>query len=551
MTQQNKQNKANHQSHFNSIWLVPLIALLVAGWMLYQDWASKGPVITIISESAEGIEVGKTTIKELSVVIGKVTDVKINETFDKAILTVQMNQGTKAMLREDTQFWVVKPRVGAQGVSGLDTLLSGAYIDIAPGTKGKLTKNFTMLEQPPLSTAQDEGIRLKLFNSENSQLSVGTTVHFRGYPVGHIEKVGYDIERKALTYQIFIHAPYDALVNDAIQFWMTPGLLVKSSAKGIEVRLDSFENFVSGGISFGLPTDASPGGSVEDLSEFRLYSTKEEGEDNRYHEHFDFVVLFNESIAGLEAGAPIVFHGIQLGSVTKAPFLNASLQTMRQYAGSGSAPVPVLIRIEPQRLQGSNKKTMSTEQWQKLLTQRANKGLRAVLTSGNLLTGSKSISLELIPDSEPVKWTKINGYTVFPSAESGFANIEQKVNTILDHLVEAPINDTLNNLNLTLKEATATLSSVDELSDVITQLINQDELQTIPAELNTTLQQVSATLSSYQENGEIGGSLQQSLQSLERSLAELHPLLKELREQPNTLIFDKDAQPDIQPPAAK
>lgn len=187
MSDPNKQVESMRQVRFNSIWLVPLIALLVAGWMLYQNWSSQGPVITLLASNAEGLEIGKTKLKSRNVDVGRVIDIRLSEDYENAIIKVRMNHDTEQMLRDDARFWVVKPRIGKEGVSGLGTLLSGAYIDMTPGVKGRLKTDFTLLSQPPLST-ENEGVRLVLSSTEGSKLDVGALVHFRGYEVGYVEK---------------------------------------------------------------------------------------------------------------------------------------------------------------------------------------------------------------------------------------------------------------------------------------------------------------------------------------------------------------------------
>lgn len=244
---------------FNAVWLVPVLALIVAGWMVYDNWADMGEKILLVAKSAEGIEAGKTKVKVHNVEVGEVQGVRLSENFKQALITVRMKQGTSGMLHSDAKFWVVKPRVGLKGISGLGTVISGAYIEMEPGRKGERISRFKMMSQPPLSTSEDKGIRLRLKSKELAKMSVGTPVHFHGYEVGHIEKVDFDIKTGAINYRIFIQAPYDSLVNDAVQFWLTPVISVKGSARGIEVRMDSLETLFWGGISFGLPRGRKPG----------------------------------------------------------------------------------------------------------------------------------------------------------------------------------------------------------------------------------------------------------------------------------------------------
>jgi len=532
---------------FNSIWLVPLLALIVAGWMLYQNWSSEGPEITLIASNAEGLEAGKTKIKARNVDIGTVTRIRLSSDYNTAIISVRMNKDTDNMLHQDAKFWVVKPRVGKEGISGLGTLLSGAYIDMEPGSNGDIKSQFHVLEQAPLSTTEDKGVRVILDSTDNSKLDVGTAVHFRGYDVGYIEKVGFDAKAGAITYQVFIKAPYDALVNRAVEFWITPGIALKSSAQGVEVRVDSLETLLSGGISFGLVHHQRTGKAVEDLAKFHLYKSKEAAQNQYFNQFIEYVFLFNSDISGLAAGAPVEFRGIRIGTVEQVPFTGLSMEaltSLKQFA------IPVLARIEPQRLNNGDK-DLTLQEWEALLQDRIDSGFRATLKTRNFLTGAKAINIDYYPNAKSEKAQKVAGIDVFPVTNTGFSSIEKKVTEILDKLAKAPVNESLQSIKNTMGNANDTLASMKDVSVQVDQLINQPGIQKLPKEVMTTLNQVSRILEAYQTNGEIGLPIKDNLTALEKSLNELQPLLRQLRNNPNTLIFDKKSQPDIQPKAAQ
>jgi paraquat-inducible protein B len=536
------------QVRFNSIWLVPLIALLVAGWMLYQNWSSQGPVITLLASNAEGLEIGKTKLKSRNVDVGRVIDIRLSEDYENAIIKVRMNHDTEQMLRDDARFWVVKPRIGKEGVSGLGTLLSGAYIDMTPGVKGRLKTDFTLLSQPPLST-ENEGVRLVLSSTEGSKLDVGALVHFRGYEVGYVEKVGFDTEKGAITYRVVIRSPYDALVNSDVQFWMTPGLSFKSSASGFEVRLDSLETFLAGGISFGLPSGRTAGQPVKDMAEFRLYVSKESAANNMFSEFINYVFLFESNISGLTPGAAVEFRGVRIGTVLDVPFNGIPMDTLTSL---DTPLIPVRARIEPQRLNSLDTSgAMSLQKWNKLIEDRINKGVRASLKIGNYLNGAKVINIDFMKNPPPIKLKEFAGYKIFPTAPDAFGNIETKVVTILDNLSQVPLNTTFEQLGQTLGQANETLRQLQELSKSVKLLVDKSETQQLPADLVATINELNLTLETYQANGQIGRPLRENMVSLGRALNELQPLLRQLRENPNTLIFDSKPRADIEPKAAK
>ncbi|MGR0278511.1 intermembrane transport protein PqiB [Marinomonas dokdonensis] len=533
--------------HFNTIWLVPLIAILVASWMLYQNWASQGPIITLVASNAEGLEAGQTTLKARNVDVGRVIDIRLSEDYDNAIIRVRMNHGTENMLREDAQFWVVKPRIGKEGVSGLGTLLSGAYINMSPGEEGDIKSEFTVLSQPPLST-ENEGIRVVLHSKDASKLEVGALVHFRGYEVGYVEEVGFDAEQGAITYRVVIRSPYDALVNTAVQFWITPALAFKSTAKGFEVSLDSLETFLSGGITFGLAEDRPAGQAVTDLQEFRLFASKTDADNNRFDDYIEYVFLFDANLTSLLPGAPVEFRGIRIGTVMEVPFTGISMSKLAQFE---EPLIPVMARIEPQRLGTQSADDMSLQEWNALFDERIEKGLRASIIIGNYLNAAKLISLDFMDDAPPPRFKEFEGHRIFPTGPDFFGNIEGKISGMLENFAEAPIQETFASLNQTMGEASKTLAQLQALSNSVQSLVEQTKDEELPAEVAKTLQEVNNTLASYQANGQIGGPLRSNMQALERALNELQPLLRQLREQPNTLIFDAKPRTDLEPKAAR
>ncbi|MFM2481997.1 intermembrane transport protein PqiB [Celerinatantimonas sp. YJH-8] len=537
------------RGRFNSIWLIPLVALVVAAWMLYQNWSSQGPTIEIVAANAEGLEVGRTKVKARNVDVGEVTNIRLSSDYNQAIITVLLHSGSREMLHEDAKFWVIKPRVGREGVSGLGTLLSGAYIDMEPGTKGPLTDHFDMLPQPPLSTSQDEGIRIRLSSRNIAKMSVGTPVHFRGYDVGYIEKVGFDLKNGDITYRLFIHAPYDSLVTSAVQFWLTPGLSVKSSARGFEFRMDSLETLMSGGISFGQTKNDEAGHPVSDFTHFRLFASKEEAENNRYDQFIHYVFLFNSNISGLEVGAPVQYRGIRIGTVEQVPLRGVSF---KRWGEQKNPAIPVLARIEPQRLNTEfNSEHVSMKMWEDTIDKSIRNGLRATLSTSSFLTGAKVINMDFL--AKPVKsfpMTTMVGYPTFPTVGSGVDQLEQKVNKILDQVAKIPFKQTALQLQQTLAQADNAMASMKKTSDSIGQFLQRSDTQQLPKQAQQAITEFNQTLQLYQKNGVVGQQVQSNLDTLQRTLNDLQPLVRQLRQQPSSLIFDRKLPADRQPKAA-
>lgn len=530
--------------NINPVWIVPLLAVLVAAWMLYQNWSNQGPQITIVANNADGIEAGKTKVKAHSVNVGEVSKVSLSKDFQHALITVDINKNSQAILGKNTQFWVIKPRVGSSGISGLGTLLSGAYIEVKPGTKGDALSQYTMLDRPPLSTAQDKGIRVVLVSKDIAKMSAGAPVHFHGYDVGHIEDVHFNTQNKSIVYQVFIRAPFDALVNSAVQFWVTPGFEINSSAKGVAVKMNSVETLINGGISFGS-THKQAATPVADMTQFPLFNSKEEAVNKRFDKVIPYLFLFDGSISGLEKGAPVEFRGIRVGTVVEVPFKVTSMEKWRQIKETA---IPILVNIEVQRLTdiGANPNETLTA-WRKMMDEIIGQGFRATLVTRNLLSGNKVISIDRVPNPQPLGPKEILGYPVFPTVASGFTNLEQKLTALLDKLNALPLGQTVTTLNQTLEQAGTSLRQINKVSVQLNAILANPQTQALPKHLVTSLQELQRTLHNYQQDGGVGMQLESSLSALERTLDDLQPVLKQIQQKPNSLIFEDSPAADTVP----
>lgn len=239
------------------IWLVPLVAALVGASLLINDWLSTGPVVTIVFESAEGLEAGQTRIRYKSVVVGLVKDIQVSEGRDKVLVKAQLNRdSSRYFTQEGTRYWVVRPRLGLSGVSGLSTLLSGAYIGVdGPTTprEGPPVYEFDGLEAPPEVTTDRAGKRYSLLTPDLGMLDIGSPVYYRRIPVGQV--IGYQLNEdgRSVQVQVFIDAPYDRFVTTSTRFWNISGIDLSLSASGVSVKAGTLASVVAGGIAFTSP----------------------------------------------------------------------------------------------------------------------------------------------------------------------------------------------------------------------------------------------------------------------------------------------------------
>ncbi|EGQ8098101.1 paraquat-inducible protein B [Vibrio parahaemolyticus] len=527
------------QKQISAIWIVPILALAMGAWMLFQYINSTGPQITLQLPTADGIEVGKTEIRALNVKVGLITEVTLSENYDHIIAKAQMNKDAERMLRDDTMFWVVKPRIGRDGVSGLETLLSGAYIQLQPGSSEVEKDHFAVLDVPPVASPDAEGLRIVLTHREAGKLGVGDPVIYKGFTVGRVEKTSFDVDTRRALYQLFIFKPYDNLVRTRTKFWLNSGLDLQLNAEGFEVKFGSLESLLTGGVTFdSIPGMESGEALTKDMTNFRLYDDVKQVREGMYDEYIEFVMLFEESVRGLKRKAPVEYRGLRIGTVMRVPM---RLPTPEEHFSAKR--IPVLVRIELGRVYG-DVESHSMEMFKEKLKDEFAKGLRGTLKTGNLLTGALYIDADFYPDDTPYEANTYEGLDVFPTMRGGFAQVQRQVNDFLNKLNNLPMEDTLTSLNATLKTSERTLASAEKVANSIDKLLSQKDTQEIPADIRQSLQQLQKTLDGYGPNSTMYSEMESTLKELEKVMTEFKPVLKQLNEKPNSLVFGEDEVKD-------
>lgn len=530
---------------FSAIWILPLVTLIVGVIIVAHSMMTQGPTITIDFETADSLEVGKTKIRLLSVNVGVVENVSIKKDLSGVTATIKLDQNTRHLLVDDTRFWIVRARVGAGGISGLSTILSGAYIEMAPGSGVNKTMEFVGLESPPLTPVDAPGLRLSLYTDRAGSVSEGNTVLYRGYPVGRVEAMEFDPERRQVHYDIFIDAPYHQLVGSDTRFWDASGIALKASAGGFEVDMGSMDTILLGGVSFGRVPGLRKGGLIESGQEFKLYSSYDAILEHPYSYGTYYVVSFSQSLRGLVPGAPVEYRGIEIGRVERILLKELAAAGM---SGTGQA-IPVLIYLEPGLLEvGDSEKAV--EALRVIIDQgvRTN-GLRASLETGNLLTGKQLISIDYFPDEEPAELDKFEQYSVIPSVETGVARLEQQVSAFLEKLNALPLEETVAGANKALSKADDTLTSLTAAIDSANSVLANENVQALPDELVATLYDLRTVLNGLTPNSKMAQSLGSSVSTLNATLISLDALIRQLSIKPNAIIFPVSPEPDLIPEA--
>jgi paraquat-inducible protein B len=531
-----------HKTGISAIWLLPIIAAFIGAGMFYQEWQSRGQHITISFENALGLEINKTRIKYKNVDIGTLDDIEISESGDGILAKVLIKADMTRFLRSDSQFWVVRPRVGSSGISGINTLLSGAYINLEVGQSERFSTRFTGLEIPPVASPNAQGLKLNLMSSGGKLLQEGNPVLYRGFAVGVVETVNFDVDLREISYGIFINAPYHNLITSNTFFWNAGGFELTTNVEGISVDFSSVEAFLSGGVQFDVPEDLSLGERITETADFTLYPNKTSISEQRGYEYLEFVILVEDSVAGIQIGTPVEYRGIRIGRVSK-PYLGFS-QT--QEINPDEERIAVVIHIEPRRLTQNN--DYSLEWFNNQFLQWIRTGLEASVVNANYLTGAMKISLDM-NDGISRSVERFGDYFVIPVGQTGFDGLLEKTDSLLAKLNALDIENLIANANQTMQSADSALQNVDEVMQNTNNAVIA--AQAVIMSMEQTMLEAQQALQGLQPESPLYRELQGNLMELQKTMEQLQPFVQQISAKPNLLIFGDEVTNDIQPKGKK
>jgi paraquat-inducible protein B len=441
------------RSRFSLVWLIPLVALIIAGYLGIRTVQSEGPLITITWKTGDGIVAGTTKVEHKAVTLGQVEGVRLSDNLQDVSVTVRMRQEAAPYLTDQARFWVVRPRLSSGSISGIETLVSGSYIEMDPGSRdGKRQTQFTGLENPPGVRSGEPGKTFELRADRLGSLSAGAPVFWRDITVGEV--LGYDIGNGdgPVTVTVFVRAPYDGFVREGTHFWNASGLSVSFGPAGVHLELASLQAVLSGGVAFDTPRNQPDAKQMAAGTEFQLYKNYQEAQSAGFKTNQAFISYFESDISGLANGSPVDFFGLQVGAVTNVA-LDFDPATTR-------ARVKVSFDIQPERVvPDAASKGNSVDIVRRLVA----RGLRAQLQTSSYLTGAKVLALTLQPDAPKADLAKEGDLYVIPSQGGGLDNILSTVSDITTKLDKLPLDEIAANLNGTLKSATSAMGSVNEL----------------------------------------------------------------------------------------
>lgn len=511
------------------VWLVPIVALAVGVALLIRAVLSTGPQVTIDFHSANGLRPGKTEVRYKEVVVGRVEAVTLSEKRDHVQATVRLDRSVSNIAVDDTRFWVVRPRIDTAGVSGIETLFSGAYIGVDAGESTKQRRHFTGLENPPFVLRGEPGRGFVLRTDDLGSLDVGSPILYKRNRVGRV--VGYNLDPliDELSVQIFIEAPYDKLVNPQTRFWNASGVEVSLNSSGLKVDTQTLASVISGGISFERPQGTQGLPQASDGTRFKLFTDRKAALAPPDGPPLRVRMVFDQSVRGLDIDAPVDFLGIEIGAI-KAIRLDYDGKRKR-------FPVEVEAEIYPTRLgavrdsmrqEGDDDKRRDTTLLQRLVQN----GLRAQARTGNLLTGQMYVALDFPGKVSKAELDTSTAIPAVPTVPGTLSDVQPQIAEIVAKVNKVPFDEIGRNLNDTLSQARMAIEQL------------RPEAQASLADVRRTLQSVQETLqradrSLFDSSAPIQRNAEQTLVDLQRAAQSLRVLTDYLQRHPESLLRGK------------
>jgi paraquat-inducible protein B len=518
------------------VWVVPIVAAVIGISLLVKNWENAGPRITISFLSGEGVQVGKTLIKYRDVTVGHVSAVGLSADHQTVLVSADLSKDAASLLKADTQFWIVRPRIGVGSVSGLGTLLSGVYIGMKTGAATLGERHFLGLENPPALSHGPRGRELMLHAARAGSLGIGAPVYFRQFQVGRVIDENL-LSDGSTRVTVFVEAPYDGFVKPVTRFWNASGIDVKLGADGLNVQIESLAAVLAGGVAFDDGPTEVVAAAVGISGDFTLYQNETEAMAPPDGDPHYVRMRFSQALRGLDVGAPVEFVGVNIGSVVAV-----DLGYDRQ---SKSFPVIVTAKLYPRRMGQAYEaltaqgKTESVETLAVFVGTLVERGLRAQPRSASLLTGKLYIALDFLPASprtafdasiRPLELPTANG--TFQELEASVGQLVKKVNDLPLEQIAADLHTDLTDLHETLGELHGRVlpSAVDTLSA-----------------LHTTLNSAERTLD---VESPLQRGLTETLSESRSTLQAVRELADYLDRHPDALLRGRRAQKVPQTPAA-
>ena len=512
------------------VWLIPVVVALIGAWLATKAIIERGPTIAISFRTAEGLEPGKTRIRYKDVDIGGVKSIALSEDRSMVLVTAQMSKQAERFLVKDTRFWVVRPRIAAGNVSGLSTLLSGAYIGLDAGESSIEARDFTGLEKPPVVIRDLPGREFILHAVNLGSLDIGSPVYYRRVEVGQVVAYELDKDGKGVTLRVFVNSPYDRYVRANSQFWHESGFDVTLDVNGIRLDTETIATLVIAGISFQTPFDSPVLPPAPPNKVFRLSADRAQAMQVSDAISETYVMIFQESVRGLSPGAPVDFRGVVVGEVESV--------SVDYDAEKKHFTIPVQIRFYPERLRDKYKNGPQTKDTKRMLDRLVERGFRGQLRMGSLVTQQLYIALDFFPDASKAKIDWTQDPPALPTVSGSLEELQATLTSILKKLDKVPLDEIGKDLRVTLKTLNSTLGKADKL-------FTRFDAEVAP-ELVSTLKDARSALGSVESaltsDAPIQQDMRETLRELTRAAQSLRTLADYLERHPESILHGKQKE---------
>lgn len=510
------------------VWLVPIVAAVVGISLLIHTLTSRGPEITVSFRSAAGITPGKTAVRYKDVDIGIVKAVRLARDRSHVIADIDLTKDAETFAVNDTRFWVVRPRFAVTGVSGLETLLSGAYIGVDAGKSQETRTTFTGLEAPPVVTTDSSGKQFVLRASDLGSLDIGSPVYYRRVHVGQVVAYQLAPNGRDITLRVFINKPYDGLVTADTRFWHASGLDIKLDASGFKLSTQSLATVVLGGVAFQTPDNTDATQAAVENTQFLLAGDQTEAMKEPDELAPALAVLnFDQSVRGLSPGAPVDFRGVIVGQVRSIGI--EYVRDTKQFR------MPVVVEFYPSRMGFRERDVGDPTRARSILQGLIKRGMRAQLRTGNLLTGQLYVALDFFPKAAPANFNPDARIPELPTTAGTFDQLQAQLGDIVTKLDKVPFDQIGQDLRKTVASLNTTLNSADKL---VQQLQGDVAPQVVLAlqDARRTINSANGTLAS---DAPLQQDARRMLQELTRTAASLRALTDYLERHPEALLRGK------------
>jgi len=525
-----------------SIWIVPFIALLIAGWLAYQYYAQLGPEIKIVFPKNEGLQAGQSQIKYRDVPIGTVKKIVLQEDGEGVTIVARMDKSAVPYINKNAKFWIVKPEVGMSGVSGLDTLLSGTYINMY-SKKDNTDFKDTFIGLDSAYYVTEEGAYFHLNASDGYNIKKGTPVYYKNIIVGQVEYMNIALDSKSVDIIIFVNKAYIPYIHTDSKFWLNSAVDVDFSNGRLDVNVAPISYLIQGGISFSSSGEDLKA-VVPDQHIFYLYKNAGIAESkkigNAGNAVKQYLLYTEDSIAKLKTGAAVHYAGFDVGHVKD---IKLSYEKSTHHMKG-----EILVEIDTSVFEDRNDPDHTGEE---NFYQAVEEGLRAKITSTDIITGM--LFVDLVFDENATKQTISKGkhYAVLPTVKNDGTGIMHEVEKVLVKLNKLPLKKLITSIDKVVNESSEPIANANKILlklqktvENINTLTGKKSFTALPDEVNKALKELTKTLKAtkkvvkgYDKNSLLTHQIAETLRVVTETSKEMQHFLEMLNRKPNSLIF--------------